>query len=306
MSERKSTLWALLFISPWVVGFCAFMLYPLIASTFYSFCDYSVLESPLFIGLENYRELVHDVVFWVSLENTIIFAFFSLGLGLLVSLSLALLLNMKVRGLAVHRTIFFLPSLVPAVALSVLWMWIFNGDSGLLNTLLEKGLNAGLKPINAVFGLSAKYTAPNWLGSKEWAMPALVLMSLWGVGQPIVIYLAGLQDIPKELYEAAEIDGASSWQKTAHVTLPMLSPVIYFNLVMGIIWSFQVFTVPYIMTRGGPQRATYFYAMAIYDSAFEDLYMGYACAMAWILFLIILALTLLATRFSRRWVQYER
>jgi len=306
MSERKSTLWALLFISPWVVGFCAFMLYPLVASIFYSFCDYSVLESPLFIGLENYRDLVHDVVFWVSLKNTIIFALFSLGLGLVVSLSLALLLNMKVRGLAVHRTIFFLPSLVPAVALSVLWMWIFNGDNGLLNTLLEKGINVGLQPVNAVFGLAAKYSAPNWLGSKEWAMPALVLMSLWGVGHPIVIYLAGLQDIPEELYEAAEIDGASSWQKTAHVTLPMLSPVIYFNLIMGIIWSFQVFTVPYIMTRGGPQRATYFYAMAIYDSAFEDLYMGYACAMAWILFLIILALTLLATRFSRRWVQYER
>jgi len=267
-----------------------FMLYPMGASIYFSLCDYSVLQPALFIGLENYSELLGDKVFWVSLGNTLYYAFFGLGLGLFVSLGEALLLNMKVKGMAFHRTIIFLPSLVPVVALSVLWMWIFNGDSGLLNAVLE-----GL-------GLPA----PNWLGSEDWAMPALILMGLWGIGHPVVIYLAGLQDIPQELYEAAEIDGAGSWERFWNVTLPMLTPVVYFNVVMGIIGTFQLFAQPYIMTQGGPGRATYFYALALYDYAFMDLRMGYASAMAWILFVIILGLTLLATRISQRWVQYDR
>lgn len=266
------------------------MLYPMVASIYFSFCDYSVLQSALFIGLENYIELFGDKVFRVSLGNTLFYAFFALGLGLVVSIGEALLLNMKVKGMAFHRTIIFLPSLVPVVALSVLWMWIFNGESGLLNAILE---GVGLP-------------TPNWLGSEDWAMPALILMSLWGIGHPVVIYLAGLQDIPRELYEAAEIDGAGSWDRFWNVTLPMLTPVVYFNVVMGIIGTFQVFAQPYIMTQGGPGRATYFYALALYDYAFMDLRMGYASAMAWILFMIILGLTLLATRVSQKWVQYDR
>jgi multiple sugar transport system permease protein len=272
------------------LGFAVFMLYPMGASIYFSLCDYSVLQPALFIGFENYFELFGDKVFRVSLGNTLYYAFFALGLGLVVSLGEALLLNMKVKGMAFHRTIIFLPSLVPVVALSVLWMWIFNGESGLLNAVLE-----GL-------GLPA----PNWLGSADWAMPALILMGLWGVGHPVVIYLAGLQDIPQELYEAAEIDGAGSWDRFWNVTLPMLTPVVYFNVVMGIIGTFQVFAQPYIMTQGGPGRATYFYALALYDYAFMDLRMGYASAMAWILFMIILGLTLLATRISKKWVQYDR
>lgn len=301
-SSRSSLSTGLAFISPWIVGFCVFMLYPLAASIYYSFCDYSVLLPPVFVGIENYGELASDKVFWVSLYNTFFFAFFSLGLGLIVSLSLAILLNLKVPGQAFYRTIFFLPSLVPVVALSILWMWIFNSNSGLLNGMLEGIVNRAYQ----LAGKEPTFAGPNWLGSETWAMPALILMSLWGVGHPIVIYLAGLQDIPKSLYEAAEIDGASGWQRIWYITIPMLSPVIYFNLIMGIIGSFQVFAAPYIMTGGGPGRATLFYAMSVYNLAFEDLRMGYASAMAWILFIIILALTLLATRFSRRYVQYER
>ncbi|MDP6115665.1 MAG: sugar ABC transporter permease [Planctomycetota bacterium] len=290
MPRQTSLLIGLAFISPWLFGFAVFMLYPMVASIYFSFCDYSVLQSALFIGLENYIELFGDKVFRVSLGNTLFYAFFALGLGLVVSIGEALLLNMKVKGMAFHRTIIFLPSLVPVVALSVLWMWIFNGESGLLNAILE---GVGLP-------------APNWLGSEDWAMPALILMSLWGIGHPVVIYLAGLQDIPRELYEAAEIDGAGSWDRFWNVTLPMLTPVVYFNVVMGIIGTFQVFAQPYIMTQGGPGRATYFYALALYDYAFMDLRMGYASAMAWILFIIILGLTLLATRVSQKWVQYDR
>jgi multiple sugar transport system permease protein len=302
MKRHLSLLTGLLFISPWLVGFTALMLYPMVASFYYSLCDYSVLQSPVFIGAENYREMLGDEVFRVSLWNTVLFAFFSIGLGLLVSLSLAVMLNMRVPGMAFHRTIVFIPSLVPVVALSVLWMWILNGDTGLLNKLIEGALNGVL----GLVGSKTTISGPNWLGSETWAMPALILMTLWGVGHPVVIYLAGLQDVPESLYEAAEIDGANALQRLWHITLPMLSPVIYFNVVMGIIGTFQVFAAPYIMTGGGPGRATLFYALALYNYAFGDLQMGYASAMAWVLFLVILGLTLLATRISRRWVQYER
>ena len=280
----------LLFISPWVVGFLVFMLYPIGASLYYGFCDYSVLKPPLWIGTWNYEDLVKDEVFWTSLWNTVIFAAFALPLGLIVSLTVALLLNTGVRGLPVYRTLFFLPSLVPLVALAVLWMWIFNGKHGILNHLLKH------------IGIDG----PGWLSTTVWAKPALILMSVWGVGHAMVIYLAGLQDVPQSLYESADLDGANAFQKIWHITLPLISPVIYFNLVMGIIGTFQIFAVPYVMTGGGPARATTFYAMYLYNLAFEDLRMGYASAMAWILFLIILGLTLLATRFSRTFIHYER
>ena len=269
------------------------MLYPIAASVYFSFCDYSVLERPVWIGLENYTELLRDDIFWTSLVNTSYYAAVSLPLGMLVALALAILLNAKVRGLAVYRTIFFLPSILPVVAMSILWLWIFNGQYGVLNYTL------------GLVGVPSR-VLPTWLDSKAWAMPALILMGLWGVGYSVVIYLAGLQDVPVSLYESAEIDGASWWQKTVHITLPMLSPVIYFNLVMGIIGTFQIFAQPYIMTQGGPERATTFYTLYLYNRAFEDLRMGYASAMAWILFVIILVLTLLATKLSQRHVHYER
>ena len=333
-TERRNLRNGLLFISPWVVGFGVFMFYPIVASLVYSFCDYSVLEPPVWWGAENYTELYHDTVFWQSLGNTAAYALISLPLGMLVALTLAILLNTKVRGMTVYRTIFFLPSIVPIVAMAILWLWIFNGQYGVLNYALRplvgayNAVTAPLLPVvNAVLAaldaaagwvgslvgvkLSWPYRAaravlPAWLDSPFWAKPALIVMGLWGVGYSMVIYLAGLQDIPVSLYESAEIDGASWWQKTVHITIPMLSPVIYFNLVMGIIGTFQIFAAPYIMTNGGPERATTFYTLYLYNLAFEDLRMGYACAMAWILFVVILVLTLVATKVSQRHVHYER
>jgi len=291
--QRRDLRNGLLFISPWIVGFCVFMLYPIVSSLFFSFCDYSVLERPVWTGAENYSGMVHDEVFWISLRNTAYYAAVSLPLGMFVALALAILLNTQVRGMTVYRTIFFLPSIVPIVAMAILWLWIFNGKYGVLNYSLS------------LVGLPTR-VLPTWLDSKQWAMPALIIMGLWGVGYSVVIYLAGLQDIPVSLYESAEIDGASWWKKTIHITIPMLSPVIYFNLVMGIIGTFQIFAAPYIMTNGGPERATTFYTFYLFNLAFEDLRMGYACAMGWVLFLIILSLTLLATRVSQRHVHYER
>ncbi|HPD13953.1 MAG TPA: sugar ABC transporter permease [Planctomycetota bacterium] len=292
-NQRRDLRNGLLFISPWIVGFCVFMVYPVASSLYFSFCDYSVLERPVWIGAENFTELAHDSVFWTSLGNTLYYAVIALPLGMMLAIGVALLLNTKVRGMAVYRTIFFLPSIVPVVAMAILWLWILNGRYGVLNYSLT------------LLGLPAK-SLPAWLESKHWAMPALILMGLWGIGHAMVIYLAGLQDIPVHLYESAEIDGASWWQKTVHITLPMLSPTIYFNLIMGIIGTFQIFAAPYIMTNGGPERATHFYTFYLYNLAFEDLRMGYACAMAWILFLIILGLTLLATKVSAKHVHYER
>lgn len=277
------------FLSPWIVGFLAFTLLPVGLSFYYSLCDYTLLQSPVFIGLENYSDLARDEVFWRSLFNTFYYAAMALPGGLLVSLGLAMLLNVKVPGQAVWRTIIFLPSLVPVVASAMLWMWLFNAKLGLINALLAK------------LGIEG----PGWLTDPSWAMPALALMSLWGVGHAVVIYLAGLQDVPRELYEAAEIDGAGVWRRVWNVTLPMLSPVIFFNLVMAIIGTLQVFDVPYIMTGGGPARATYFVTMYLYDNAFNYLQMGYASAMAWIMLLIVLALTGIAFWSSSRWVHYQ-
>jgi multiple sugar transport system permease protein len=287
---RRRTRAGLAFVSPWLIGLGVFMLYPVVASLYYSFCDYSVLDRAYPVGLANYADLLHDELYLKSLLNTLFYASLSVPLGLALALALALLLNSGVRGLAVYRTIFFLPALMPMVALAVLWLWIFNGEYGVLNAFLSR------------LGIHA----PGWLTDPAWSKPALVLLSLWGTGQAMVIFLAGLQDVPVHLYEAADLDGASWWPKFRHVTLPMISPVLLFNGIMGIIGSLQLFAVPYIMTPNGqPARSAYFYAMYLYDSAFRYLRMGYASAMAWILFLLILALTLLSLRLTARYVHYE-
>lgn len=281
--------WAMLFIAPWVIGFLVFLAYPVVVSFIYSFCEYSVLAKPVWIGLGNFRDLMDDDVFWISLWNTFRFAAFALPLGLLFSLGLAALLHISVIGRATFRSIFFLPSLVPVVANAIVWMWMFNGEYGLVN--------AGLR----LFGQQG----PNWLGDPFWSMPALIFMGFWGVGGSIIIFLAAFQEVPVEMYEAAELDGAGNLRKFWSVTVPLISPVIFFQLITGIIGVLQVFAVPYIMTAGGPMRRTLFYSMYLYDNAFRYLRMGYACAMAWILFLIILVLTLVATRISARYVHYQ-
>ncbi len=289
-AEKRNLRNGLLFVSPWIVGISCFIVYPILSSLYHSLCDYSVLEPPVFIGLTNYIDLAKDEIFWKSLWNTFFYAFFAIPLGLAISLTLALLLNTKIRGLAFYRTVFFLPSLVPIVAMAMLWMWIFNGQYGVLNYLLS------------LLGIRA----PAWLMNVHWSKPALIIMSFWAIGYSMVIFLAGLQDVPVSLYESAEIDGANFLRKIRHVTIPMISPVILFNLIMGIIWTFQIFARPYIMTPGpgGPARSTTFYTLYLFQTAFEDLRMGYASAMAWILFLIILSLTLLAIRLSKDRVYY--
>ena len=277
------------FLSPWLIGFLGFTLLPIVLSFYYSLCDYSLLQEPMFIGLENYKALMRDEVFWRALFNTLYYAAMALPGGLLVSLGLALLLNVPYPGQAIFRTIIFLPSLVPIVASSMLWLWLFNAKLGLINALL------------AMVGIEG----PGWLTQPHWAMPSLAFMSLWGVGHAVVIYLAGLQDVPRDLYEAAELDGAGVWRRVWHITLPTLSPVIFFNLIMAIIGTLQVFDVPYIMTQGGPARSTYFISMYLYDNAFMWLNMGYASAMAWLLLLLVLALTGIAFWSSRKWVHYS-
>jgi multiple sugar transport system permease protein len=234
--------------------------------------------------------MLTDEVFWQALWNTIFYAAFALPLGLVVSLLTAVLLNQDIRGRAIFRTACFLPSLVPMVAAAILWWWIFNGQFGILNYVLS------------LFGIKG----PQWLGDAFWTKPSLILMSVWSIGNSIVIYLAALQDVPRSLYESAQIDGAGPWERLRHVTIPMISPVIYFNMVMGIIGCLQVFAQPYIMLPdGGPNRSALLYAVYLFQNAFQHLRMGYACAMAWVLFIIILALTWVATRATRKHIHYE-
>jgi len=287
--EWKDFWTGIAFISPWIVGFVVLVLYPVGASIYYSFCDYDVLSRPVWIGTLNYQDMFTDAVFWKSLKNTLYFAAVSLPLGLVLALLVAVLLNQEVKFRSGFRTIYFLPSLVPVVASAMIWLWILNGKFGLLN-----------------YGLSfLGIEGPNWLSDENWTKPSIILMALWGVGGAMVIYLAALQDVPRELYESADIDGASAWTKLRHITIPMISPVIYFNLIMGIIGSLQVFAQPFIMFGGGgTNRSALFYAVYLYQNAFDYNQMGYACAMAWVLFLIILVLTWLATKSTRKHIYY--
>jgi len=286
----REALWGYIFVGPWIIGFLVFTLGPVIASLGLSFADYELLTPPQWVGIKNYTELLtRDRLFLVSLYNTIYYTLFSVPLGIVLAFLLALLLNVRLPGMNFFRTVFYLPSVTSGVAVSLLWIWLFNPQYGLINYLLR----------------SIGLPAPGWLVDPTWAKPAFILMSLWGVGGTAVIFLAGLQGIPDSLYEAAMIDGANVWQKFWHVTVPMMTPVVFFNVVMGIIGSFQVFTSAYIMTSGGPQDSTLFYVLYLFRQGFQLLRMGYAAAMAWILFVIMFILTLLQFRLSEKWVYYE-
>lgn len=288
--ERRNLRNGLLFISPWLVGLLVFTIYPILASFYWSFCFFDGFSKPVFTGLENYRILLfEDVLFWKALSNTLYMVVFGLPVTLVFSLFLALLINMKLKGQAIYRTIFYLPSIMPVIAVSVLWLWLLNPDYGLINRILRF---AGID----VMG---------WLIDPKLAKPALILMGLWQVGGGMLILLAGLQNVPAHLYEAAEVDGAGMAHKFLHVTLPMISPILLFNLIMGIIGFFQYFTQAFVMTQGGPQDATLFYALHLFNRGFLDFQLGYASAMAWLLFLLILAATLMVLRSSKSWVYYE-
>ncbi len=282
---------ALAFISPWIVGFLAFTVYPAVASLYYSLCDFDVLSRPIWVGSLNYTDLASDDVFWQSLGNTLVFTAIALPLGLCFALALAILLNRPVRGRGTFRAIYYLPSLVPVVASATVWLWILNSRNGLLNE--------GLRWLGW-------HHPPEWLDDPHWTKPGLALMAIWGCGNTVVIFLAALQGVPRALMEAAMIDGASPWKRLLHVTLPAISPVIYFNLIIGVIGGLQTFVSAFVMlTNGGPDRSALFYAVYLYQNAFEFRQMGYACAMAWILFLLTLALTWLASRSSRGFVHYQ-
>ncbi|NKB24018.1 MAG: ABC transporter permease subunit [Kiritimatiellae bacterium] len=287
--ERRVLWVGLAFISPWIIGFLTFTVYPLAAALYYSFCDYDILSNPVWVGTLNYRDLVADHVFWRSLYNTLRYATFFLPLGMLLSLLVAILLTQSIKGRSVFRLTYFLPCLVPVVASAMIWLWMFNSRFGLLNRALAK------------MGIDG----PNWLTDPHWAMPSLILMSLWGIGNMIVIYLATLHDVPKHIYESTDMDGASFGRKLWHITVPMISPVIYFNLIMGLIGSLQVFVQPYIMVPdGGINRSALFYTVYLYEHAFSYLNMGYASAMACILFLLIFFLTWMATCSIQKRIYY--
>lgn len=278
-----------LFILPWIIGLILFDAGPIVASLALSFTNWSLLSAPQWVGLANYTHMSTDPLFFKALWNSIYFGVASVGLGMITSFLLALLLNQKVWGMSLFRTIFYLPSVVSGIAVAILWTNILHPDFGLINTALGW---IGIK-------------GPGWLASPQWAMPALILMSLWGVGGSMVIYLAGLQSVPGHLYEAAEIDGANWWRKFWNITVPMMSPVIFYNLIVGFIASIQNFVLVLIMTDGGPANATLVYGLYLYRNAFKFFNMGYASALAWVLLLVIMLITATQFRLARYWVFYE-
>lgn len=279
-----------LFLSPWIIGMILFTGGPLIASFLLSFTSYDIVKPPTWYGFGNYKEIFSDKIFYQSLKVTLKYVMGSVPLTVIGALILATILNQKVYGLSVWRTIYYLPVVTTGVAVALLWSWVLNPEFGVLNTLLQK-----------LFGIKG----PEWFYSERWAIPSFILMSIWGVGGPMLIYLGGMQGIPTQLYEAAEIDGASWWQSYIHITLPLISPVIFYNLVTAMIGTFQVFIPAFIITQGGPNYASYFYVLNLFKHAFQYYHMGYASALAWILFIVILILTIIAFRISNYLVYYE-
>lgn len=277
-------------ITPWLIGLILFTGGPVIASFVFSFTNWTGLTTVEWVGLQNFRQLLfEDDLFWIATYNTFIYALGSVTFGTLGALFVAMLLNQNLPGTTLLRVIYYMPSIASGVAIAILWIWLFNPQVGLVNYLLSL---LGIK-------------GPLWLASQDWAKPALILKSMWGIGANMIIILAGLQGVPQTLYEAARIDGANRWQEFRSVTLPMISPVLFFVVVISTINSFQILTDVLVMTQGGPGTATFVYVFYIYQAAFQYLKMGYASALAWILFALILGLTMLQLWGSRRWVYYE-
>jgi multiple sugar transport system permease protein len=290
--ERKALFFGLLFTLPATLGFLLFTAGPMIASAALSLTDFSVFRDKFyFVGFDNYAKLFggEDLFFYKSLGVTFYFAALKVPLTILVSFAIALLLNANIKGRALFRTIIYLPSIVPAVATAMIWTWLLNPDLGLVNAMLEK----------------LHLPTSSWLYAEDSAVPSIVLTTMWGIGGTVVIFLAGLTGIPEQYYEAVDVDGGSRWHKLVHVTIPMVSPTIFFNTIMAVIHSFQVFNEAYILTQGGPNNASLFYVFYLWRTAFRDTEMGYASAIAWVLFVIILAFTMLVFRTSKSWVYYE-
>ncbi|MBA2518282.1 MAG: sugar ABC transporter permease [Chloroflexia bacterium] len=288
---RREAIWGFALISPWVIGLLIFWVGPLLAAFYYSFTEFPILSAPTWIGLENYRQIfTTDPEFLISLGNTAYYVLIRVPLHLGIALGLAMLLNRATRGIGIFRTLIYLPSMVPVVALAVAWRVLLDPRTGYVNYVAE------------IFNLPRI----NYLTSAAWIKPVIIGISLWQVGIAMIVFIAGLASVPDHLYEAAKIDGANAWQRFCHVTIPMLTPVMLYNVVIDIIASFQVFAYAFIFSDGGPRNASLFYVLYIYKQAFEFFRMGYASALAMILFLIILVFTVILMRSSDRWVHYER
>lgn len=279
-----------IFIAPFILGFFLWFLIPAAVAFWLTFQSWNLISPPQYVGLANIERLFSDPLLPQSLKVTFVYTLISVPLGLIFSFFLATLINTRIRGIAIFRTIYYLPSIVPAVANAAIWAWIFNTEFGLMNAFI-RGLGGAKIP---------------WLQDPGWAMPAFIIISLWGVGGPMIVFLAGLQGIPDIYYEAAEIDGAGRWAKLRHITLPMMSPIFFFNLVIGFINSFQVFTIAFLTTEGGPQNATLFLVLYIYRMAFQNQRMGYAATLSWLLFLILMFLSFLVFKFVGPRVYYEQ
>lgn len=290
-NQARRSLWGYLFLTPWLIGLVVFVIGPILASLYFSFSEYNILKPPRVVGLANYKKaLFSDELFWSSLGRTLYYAAVVVPLGVIGSLFFAILLNQQLKATNLFRTLFFLPHLTPTVAMAILWTWLLHPQIGPINTFLG---NIGLPK-------------PGWLADPKWAIPSLILMSLWAGwgGNRMLIFLAGLQGVPQELVEAAEIDGAGTWAKFRNVTLPMISPTMLFNLVLGVIGALKVFSMAYVATKGGPSYATWFFALHIYSQAFDYYRMGYGTALAWLFTVLVLTFTFIQLRFSSRWVFY--
>ena len=290
--RRREAIEGYLWISPWVIGFVVFSLGPIVASAYLSFTKYKIGGQAEWIGLANYNEaFFNDRLFWPSLGRTAYFSLAAVFIGVFLSLLAAVLLNQALHGRSTFRAFYYLPSLTPVVAMAILWQWLLQPQLGLVNYALS------------LVGIDG----PGWLTSRQWAIPSMVLITLWASvgGGRMIIFLAGLQGVPQELYESADLDGAGAISRFRHITLPMISPVILFNLILGVIGSFSVFSLAYVATSGGPNYATWFYMLHLYYNAFSFFRMGYASALAWIFFVIIFILSYLQIKFSNRWVYYE-
>ena len=297
-----------LFASPWLVGFFLLIAFPMVASLLLSFTEWNgiSLSQIRWVGLENFTSALRldeqgDDLVYTALWNTMVFSFVSVPLGLTVALMLAVLLNQSLRGISLFRTVFYMPHVIGGIATIMMWLFVFNPDAGLMNMVIRPFYSA----LISIGVLDPTASPPAWIYDSTWSKPSLIIMAVWGVGGAMLIFLAGLQNVPDQLYEAADIDGAGRWGKFINVTVPQLTPTIFFNLVMGVIGSFQVFNEAYIMTKGGPDNSTLFFVLYLYRQAFEQFNLGYASALAWILFVIIMAFTLVILRSSKMWVYYE-
>ncbi len=291
-TEKRQNLYGYLFLTPWLIGFFGLIVGPGLASLYLSLTKYNVIGSPEFIGAANYVKMfTDDDLFYTSLWRTFYFAGLGVPLSVIGSMFLAILLNQKLRAIAFYRTLFFMPSLVPLVASVVLWKWLLNTDFGIVN--------------QALIGLGVD-NPPGWFTERQWAIPSLIMMRLWGSigGTQMIIFLAGLQGVPDSLYDAAHIDGANAWQRTRHVTIPLLTPTIFFNTLLGVIGALQTFAAAFVATEGGPGYATWFFSLHIWKHAFDYWNMGYAASLAWFFAIIIVSLTIFQLRLSRRWVFY--